>query len=66
MEIFACQILDAYSSTIVLPRIPTKDLTAADVDKLTQDTRAKMLKVLEDFAADSASRSLASESRKSS
>lgn len=29
---------------VVLPPIETKDLTAADVDKLTNDTRELMLK----------------------
>lgn len=37
---------------IVLPPIPTASLTAADVDQLTLDTRAKMLQVLEEFSRD--------------
>jgi enoyl-CoA hydratase/carnithine racemase len=42
----------------VLPPISTKGLTAADVDKLTLDTRQKMLQVLEEFARDPASQAV--------
>ncbi|EXJ89584.1 1-acyl-sn-glycerol-3-phosphate acyltransferase [Capronia epimyces CBS 606.96] len=40
---------------LVLDPIPTKGLTAADVDHLTRDTREKMLNVLEALGRDSAS-----------
>ncbi|KIX95760.1 uncharacterized protein Z520_08468 [Fonsecaea multimorphosa CBS 102226] len=39
----------------VLDPIPTKGLTAADVDKLTQDTREKMLNVITAMGQDSGS-----------
>jgi hypothetical protein len=48
----------------VLQPISTKGLTAADVDDLTRETREKMLKVLEDFAKDPESTSVASEAKK--
>jgi len=48
----------------VLEPIPTKDLTAADVDDLARETREKMLKVLEDFVKDPESTSVASEAKK--
>jgi hypothetical protein len=48
----------------VLKPIPTKGLTAADVDNLTRETREKMLEVLEDFAKDPESMSVASEVKK--
>jgi hypothetical protein len=47
-----------------LPPIPTEGLTAADVDGLTRDTREKMLKVLEDFAKDPESISVAGGAKK--
>jgi lysophosphatidate acyltransferase len=46
------------TSCPVLPPISTKGLTAADVDKLTLDTRQKMLQVLEEFARDPASQAV--------
>ncbi|EXJ61450.1 1-acyl-sn-glycerol-3-phosphate acyltransferase [Cladophialophora psammophila CBS 110553] len=42
----------------VLDPIPTKGLTAADIDKLTQDTREKMLRVITAMGNDPESRSL--------
>jgi hypothetical protein len=45
-------------TAIVLPPIPTKGLTAADVDKLTLDTREKMLTALEEFAKDPGSKAV--------
>lgn len=48
----------------VLPPIPTKDLTATDVDKLTLDTREKMLNVLEEFAKDPGSKAVLKASAK--
>ena len=52
------------TSPAVLPPIPTKGLTAKDVDDLTRDTRERMLKVLEDFASDPESSSVAGEAKK--
>ncbi|ERF71885.1 hypothetical protein EPUS_01800 [Endocarpon pusillum Z07020] len=48
----------------VLPPIPTKGLTAADVDTLTLDTRQKMLNVLEEFARDPGSKAVLKASAK--
>ena len=43
---------------LVLDPIPTKGLTTADVNKLSDDTRNKMLQALNDLAADKESRSV--------
>lgn len=48
----------------VLPPIPTKGLTATDVDSLTLDTRQKMLNVLEEFARDPGSKAVLKASAK--
>lgn len=42
----------------VLPPVPTKGLKASDVDDLTRDIRAKMLKAIEDMAKDRGSKSV--------
>jgi len=47
MDVFTC-----LNISVVLEPIPTKGLTVADVDKLTRDTRDKMLKALQDLAQD--------------
>lgn len=51
---------------IVLPPIPTKGLTATDVDKLTLDTRDEMLRVLEEFARDPGSKAVLKSSAEAS
>jgi lysophosphatidate acyltransferase len=51
-------------TAIVLPPIPTEGLTAADVDKLTLDTREKMLTALEEFAKDPGSKAVLKASAK--
>ena len=44
----------------VLDPIPTKGLTAADVNKLSEDTREKMLQALYDLADDKESKAVKS------
>lgn len=46
---------DLYS---VLDPIPTKDLTAADVNRLSEDTREKMLQALYDLSEDKQSKAV--------
>lgn len=53
-----------FSVPIVLPPIPTKGLTATDVDSLTLDTRQKMLNVLEEFAREPGSKAVLKASAK--
>ncbi len=57
-------IRDSNIVDVVLPPISTKDLTATDVDKLTLDTREKMLNVLEGFAKDPGSKAVLQASAK--
>jgi hypothetical protein len=49
----------------VLDPIPTKDLTPADVDQLTRDTREKMLNVISDMSQDPESRSIRNQKKES-
>jgi lysophosphatidate acyltransferase len=49
---------------IVLPPIPTEGLTAADVDRLTSETREKMLRALEELAKDPGSKAVLKASAK--